>query len=143
MKKHLTLFVCLLLFMICGGAGFAQSKAVTMEFGGKKYEIQLSDTSAAEYFLSLLPLKNETMNKFGGFEYYTNIQFKISSSDKRTKMYRAGHIYYNIHYSAISLVFDDHDISPSEAVEIGTFTDKEMIKTVSAGKSRENVSFVE
>ena len=59
MKKHLTLFVCLLLFMICGGAGFAQSKTVTMEFGGKKMKFSFPTLPLQNIFFRFYRLKTK------------------------------------------------------------------------------------
>ncbi|MGN0728017.1 cyclophilin-like fold protein [Treponema sp.] len=150
MKNHFFKVLTAVVAISSLSCAFSQSKAdgktetVYMEFGGKKYEIRLSDTSAAEQFVSLLPLNSENageMVKFGGFEYYTVLPLKISDTDKRTEKYKAGHVYYNIQYTALSLVFADQNISPSQAVEIGTFTDTKITGILREGKSREKINF--
>ncbi len=117
--KKLVLFLCAL---FCGAAVFA--KSVNVEIGGKVFQLNLSETGAAESFVSAAAGKSIDMSRFGGFEFYSYTTLSASSADKRTSLYKAGHVYYNLDFKAISVVYADHDLGSGSAVEIGEFADK-------------------
>ncbi len=117
--KKLVLF---LFALFCGAAVFA--KSVNVEIGGKVFQLNLSETDAAESFVSAAAGKSIDMSRFGGFEFYSYTTLSASSADKRTSLYKAGHVYYNIRYNAVSVAYADHDLGDADAVEIGEFADK-------------------
>lgn len=117
--KKLVLFLCAL---FCGAAVFA--KSVNVEIGGKVFQLNLSETGAAESFVSAAAGKSIDMSRFGGFEFYSYTTLSASSADERTSLYKAGHVYYNLDFKAISVAYADHDLGSGSAVEIGEFDDK-------------------
>lgn len=117
--KKFVLFLCAL---FCGAAVFA--KSVNVEIGGKVFQLNLSETGAAESFVSAVAGKSIDMSRFGGFEFYSYTTLSAASTDERTSLYKAGHIYYNVRYKAISVAYADHDLGSGSAVEIGEFADK-------------------
>lgn len=117
--KKLVLFLCAL---FCGAAVFA--KSVNVEIGGKVFQLNLSETGAAESFVSAAAGKSIDMSRFGGFEFYSYTTLSAASADERTSLYKAGHVYYNLDFKAISVAYADHDLGSGSAVEIGEFADK-------------------
>lgn len=117
--KKLVLFLCAL---FCGAAVFA--KSVNVEIGGKVFQLNLTETDAAEIFVSAVAGKSIDMSRFGGFEFYSYTTLSASSADERTSLYKAGHVYYNVRYNAVSVAYADHDLGELDAVEIGEFADK-------------------
>lgn len=117
--KKFVLFLCAL---FCGAAVFA--KSVNVEISGKVFQLKLSETGAAESFVSAATGKSIDMSRFGGFEFYSYTTLNASSADERTSFYKAGHIYYNLDFKAVSVAYADHDLGSYKAVEIGEFADK-------------------
>lgn len=117
--KKLVLFLCAL---FCGAAVFA--KSVNIEIGGKVFQLNLAETGAAESFVSAADGKSIDMSRFGGFEFYSYTTLSAASADERTSLYKAGHVYYNLDFKAISVAYADHDLGSGSAVEIGEFADK-------------------
>lgn len=117
--KKFVLFLCAL---FCGAAVFA--KSVNVEIGGKVFQLNLSETEAAESFVFAAAGKSIDMSRFGGFEFYSYTTLNASSADERTSLYKAGHVYYNLDFKAISVAYADHDLGSGSAVEIGEFADK-------------------
>lgn len=117
-----------LLLAIFAGAGiFAQSKNaqnINIEFGGKSYELNLSQNKTAETFAKAVDGKSLSMTKYGGFEFYSYTALDYDKSDSTTSVYKAGRIYYNLDFKAISIAYADHNIGSAKAVEIGEFSDK-------------------
>lgn len=74
--KKLVLFLCAL---FCGAAVFA--KSVNVEIGGKVFQLNLSETDAAEIFVSAVAGKSIDMARFGGFEFYSYTTLTASSTD--------------------------------------------------------------
>lgn len=101
-----------------------------LELNGKRYEVNISSSETANAFVKTLSNENLKFKAFGGFEFYVNRKIKFQNLDKTTTQYKAGFIYYNLDYSAISVVYKDHNISPSKAIEIGHFTDNSIINAL-------------
>ena len=126
-----------LLLAIFAGAGiFAQSQIINIEFGGKSYELNLSQNKTAETFAKTVDGKSLPMTKYGGFEFYSYTALDYDKSDATTSAYKAGRVYYNLDFKAISIAYDDHSIASAKAVEIGEFSDKSVcdaLKNLSNG----------
>lgn len=117
--KKIILFLCA---FFCGAFVFA--KNVNVEIGGKNYKLNLAETGAAESFVSSALGKNLDMVKYGGFEFYSYTALNAAASDEQTSFYKAGHVYYNLDFNAISVAYADHNLGSYKAVEIGEFADK-------------------
>lgn len=111
MKK----MVSLLCALLAAAGSFAQSQKISVEFGGKSYELNLAKTVGG---------KSLSMEKYGGFEFYSYTALDHDAGDATTSMYTAGHVYYNLNFKAISVAYDNHNIGSGKAVEIGEFADK-------------------
>lgn len=135
MKK----LVSFLFVLFAAAAIFAQSKntqKMSVEFGGKSYELNLSQNKTAEFFAEKVNGKNLSMTKYGGFEFYSYTALDYGKSDSSTSAYKAGHVYYNLNFQAISVAYADHSIGSAKAVEIGEFADKSVcdaLKNLSNG----------
>lgn len=131
--KKLVLF----LFAIFASVSiFAQSQSINIEFGGRSYELNLSQNKTAEIFAKNLDNKSLSMTKYGGFEFYSYTSLDYDKSDETTSTYKAGRIYYNLNFQAISVAYADHSIGSAKAVEIGEFEDKsvcDVLKNLSNG----------
>lgn len=115
---------------------FAQSQSINVEFGGKSYELNLSQNKTAEVFAEKVNGKSLSMTKYGGFEFYSYTVLDYGKSDAATSVYEAGHVYYNLNFQAISVAYADHSIGSAKAVEIGEFADKSVcdaLKNLSNG----------
>ena len=128
------------LFVLFAATGiFAQSKdtqKMNVEFGGKSYELNLSQNKTAEAFAEKVNGKSLSMTKYGGFEFYSYTALDYGKSDSSTSDYKAGHVYYNLNFQAISVAYADHSIGSAKAVEIGEFADKSVcgaLKNLSSG----------
>ena len=128
------------LFALFAATGiFAQSKntqTINIEFGGRSYELNLSQNKTAEIFVKNLDGKSLSMTKYGGFEFYSYTALDYGKSDAATSAYKAGHVYYNLDFKAISVAYADHSIGSAKAVEIGEFADKSVcgaLKNLSSG----------
>lgn len=128
------------LFALFAATGiFAQSKntqKMSVVFGGKSYELNLSKNKTAEVFAEKVNGKNLSMTKYGGFEFYSYTALDYGKSDAVTSAYKAGHVYYNLNFQAISVAYADHSIGSANAVEIGEFADKSVcdaLKNLSNG----------
>lgn len=128
------------LFVLFAATGiFAQSKdtqKMNVEFGGKSYELNLSQNKTAEAFAEKVNGKSLSMSKYGGFEFYSYTALDYEKSDFSTSAYKAGHVYYNLDFKAISVAYADHSIGSAKAVEIGEFADKSVcgaLKNLSSG----------
>ncbi|WP_296091473.1 flavodoxin [uncultured Treponema sp.] len=130
----------LILFVLFAATGiFAQSKdtqKMNVEFGGKSYELNLFKNKTAEVFAEKVNGKSLSMTKYGGFEFYSYTALDYGKSDSSTSAYKAGHVYYNLDFQAISVAYADHSIGSAKAVEIGEFADKSVcgaLKNLSSG----------
>ena len=129
----------LLLAIFASVSIFAQSKntqTINIEFGGRSYELNLSQNKTAEIFVKNLDGKSLSMAKYGGFEFYSYTALDYGKSDAATSAYKAGHVYYNLNFQAISVAYADHSIGSAKAVEIGEFADKSVcgaLKNLSIG----------
>lgn len=129
-----------LLFAIFASVGiFAQPKntqTINIEFGEKSYALKLSQNKTAEVFAKNLDGKSLSMSKYGGFEFYSYTALDYGKSDATTSAYKAGRIYYNLNFQAISVAYADHSIGSAKAIEIGEFADKSVcdaLKNLSNG----------
>ena len=135
MKK----LVSFLFVLFAATAVFAQAKntqKMSVEFGGKSYELNLSKNKTAEAFAKTVNGKSLSMTKYGGFEFYSYTALDYGKSDATTSVYKAGHVYYNLNFQAISVAYADHSIGSAKAVEIGEFADKSVcgaLKNLSSG----------
>lgn len=118
MKK----FALVLTALVAGAFAFA--KSVNVEIGGKDYKLNLAETGTAKSFVSSVLGKSLDMVKYGGFEFYSYTTLNAASSDAQTSFYKAGHVYYNLDFNAISVAYADHSLGSYKAVEIGEFADK-------------------
>ena len=109
---------------------FAQSQSISIEFGGKSYELNLSKNKTAEVFAKAVDGKSLPMTKYGGFEFYSYTVLDYDKIDATTSAYKAGRIYYNLNFQAISVAYADHSIGSAKAVEIGEFADKSVCDTL-------------
>ena len=115
---------------------FAQSQNINIEFGGKSYELNLSQNKTAETFAKAVDGKSLPMTKYGGFEFYSYTALDYGKSDATTSAYKAGRVYYNLNFQAISIAYTDHSIGSAKAVEIGEFSEKSVcdaLKNLSNG----------
>ena len=135
MKK----LVSILFALFAATSIFAQSKntkKMSVVFGGKSYELNLSKNKTAEFFAKTVDGKSLSMTKYGGFEFYSYTALDYGKSDSSTSAYKAGHVYYNLNFQAISVAYADHSIGSAKAVEIGEFADKSVcgaLKNLSSG----------
>ncbi len=122
MKK----LISLLLAIFASACIFAQSQSqkMSVEFGGKSYELNLASTKTAETFAKSVGGKSLSMTKYGGFEFYSYTALDYGKSDATTSVYKAGRVYYNLNFQAVSVAYDDHSIGSAKAIEIGEFADK-------------------
>lgn len=131
----------LILFVLFAVASvFAQSKntqKMNIEFGGKTYALNLSKNKTAEIFAKTVNRKSLSMSKYGGFEFYSYTALDYGKSDATTSAYKAGRVYYNLDFQAISVAYADHSIGSTKAVEIGEFADKSVCDVL---KNLSNIS---
>lgn len=134
-----------ILFALFAATGiFAQSKntqKMNVEFGGKFYELNLSQNKTAEVFAEKVNGKSLSMTKYGGFEFYSYTALDYGKSDATTSAYKAGHVYYNLDFKAISVAYADHSIGSAKAVEIGEFADKSVCDVLKNLSSRSVFAF--
>lgn len=129
----------ILFALFAAAAVFAQSKntqKMSVEFGGKTYALNLCQNKTAETFAKNLNGKSLSMTKYGGFEFYSYTALDYDKIDTTTSAYKAGRIYYNLDFKAISVAYADHSIGSAKAVEIGEFADKsvcDVLKNLSNG----------
>ncbi len=126
----------LLLAIFASVSIFAQSQNINVEFGGKSYELNLSKNKTAEIFAKAVDGKSLSMTKYGGFEFYSYTALDYGKSDATTSAYKAGRVYYNLDFKAISVAYANHSIGSAKAVEIGEFADKsacDALKNLSSG----------
>lgn len=128
MKKLISLLIAL----FASACIFAQSQVqkMSVEFGGKSYELNLASNKTAETFTKAVIGKSLSMTKYGGFEFYSYTALDYGKSDATTSVYKTGRIYYNLNFQAISVAYDDHSIGFAKAVEIGEFADKSACDTL-------------
>ena len=132
MKK----LVSLLFAIFVSVSIFAQSQSINIEFSGKSYELNLSKNKTAEVFAKTIDRKSLSMTKYGGFEFYSYTALDYDKIDATTSAYKAGRIYYNLNFQAISVAYADHSIGSAKAIEIGEFADKSVcdaLKNLSNG----------
>ena len=122
MKKLISLLLAI--FSTVGIFAQSQSQKMSIEFGGKSYELNLASNRTAETFAKSVGGKSLSMTKYGGFEFYSYTAIEYGKSDATTSVYKAGRVYYNLNFQAISVAYDDHSIGSAKAVEIGEFADK-------------------
>ena len=129
----------ILFVLFAAAAIFAQPKdtqKMSVVFGGKSYELNLSQNKTSEAFAEKVNGKSLSMTKYGGFEFYSYTALDYGKSDSSTSAYKAGHVYYNLNFQAISVAYADHSIGSAKAVEIGEFADKSVcgaLKNLSSG----------
>ncbi len=128
MKKLISLLLAL--FASVGIFAQSQSQKMSVEFGGKSYKLNLASTKTAETFAKSMGGKSFSMTKYGGFEFYSYTALDYDKDDATTSVYKAGRVYYNLNFQAISVAYDDHSIGSAKAVEIGKFADKSACNTL-------------
>ena len=136
MRQFMKKLVSLLSAIFASVSIFAQSQSINIEFGGRSYELNLSQNKTAEIFAKNLDRKSLSMTKYGGFEFYSYTSLDYDKSDATISAYKAGRIYYNLNFQAISVAYADHSIGSAKAVEIGEFADKSIcdaLKNLSNG----------
>lgn len=120
--KRIGLVVLYVFFVV--GFAFSQEINVNIELDGKNYKLNLAESGAAKSFVSAVCDKKLSMTKYGDFEFYSYTVLDYKSEDVKMSHYKAGYIYYNVNYKAVSVAYADHDLGVSEAIEIGEFADK-------------------
>ncbi len=128
MKKSL-IFTALLL-----AASFVFAKDITLKAGGKTFELTLAETSLAQSFIKSVSQKNLRFTEYGGFEFYTTNELP-AGTDEKCSAYKAGFVYYNIPYRAISIACANHNLSNAQAVELAEFKDKTALEKLKKLKS--------
>ncbi|WP_298739111.1 cyclophilin-like fold protein, partial [uncultured Treponema sp.] len=109
----------ILFVLFAAAAIFAQPKdtqKMSVVFGGKSYELNLSQNKTSEAFAEKVNGKSLSMTKYGGFEFYSYTALDYGKSDSSTSDYKAGHVYYNLNFQAISVAYADHSIGSAKAV---------------------------
>lgn len=123
MKKTFIFTVLLL------ATSFVFAKDITLTAGGKTFELKLAENSFAQSFIKNVNHKNLRFTEYGGFEYYTTNELPVSSEEKCSS-YKAGFVYYNITYRAISIAYENHNLSNAQAIELAEFKDKNALEEV-------------
>lgn len=110
------------IFMAILSIGFISGSfcsEIVLNLGGENFRAELLENDAARKFLNRLPAENLEFQKYGGFEYYAS--FPLDADEKNsTSNLKAGGIYYNFDYRALSVVFADKNIAPSKSVQIAS-----------------------
>lgn len=128
MKKNL-IFIALLF-----AASFVFAKDITLKAGGKTFELTLAQNTLAQNFIKTLNQKNLRFTEYGGFEFYTTNELPAKSEEKLSS-YKAGFVYYNIPYRAISIAYSNHNLANAQAVELAEFKDKNALEEIKKLKS--------
>lgn len=108
--------------------GAAEAEKMKINVGKTEYTVTLDKNSTAQDIAANLPLKNITMKRFGGHEFYHSLSFTPRFASETTSSILAGHVYYWDGWNALVINYIDWDIAPYKVVHVGEITDKSICK---------------